>query len=286
MLTSIFPATQRAPVVDTAEKGRAVKIRAQPIRIPRHVERPIGIVFVKTLFYFLLRQGKHIRAAAGPARWDFRRAVHKGIRLKVVLQPVYLSVNHYHIPERNRKDFFFFFIRTILRLMFAARHTFPDIVLTHPLRLIPLKNIRQKSRSSCWLLYQPVLKQISFLWYIKSQRLAISLLFSIQCAYHSFAHRTFACFLSVIFPFYKHNAWVPTHRAIDIIGFAKAFLITISQCWFNKKTSHTLFYHSTCSISQRPSHRVCFFALSTHIVCFFAKQLSTGNQRLTLFTYE
>jgi hypothetical protein len=68
ILAGIFPATQRAPVVDTAEKGRAVKIRAKPILILCHVVRPIGIVLVKTSFYFLLCEGKHIRAAAGFAR--------------------------------------------------------------------------------------------------------------------------------------------------------------------------------------------------------------------------
>jgi len=67
MLAGIFPAPQRSPLVDTAEKGSAIKIGAQAVRILCYVVRPIGIIFVKTLFYFLLRQGKAIRAAASPA---------------------------------------------------------------------------------------------------------------------------------------------------------------------------------------------------------------------------
>jgi hypothetical protein len=68
MLAGIFPAAQGASVVDTAEKGVAVKIRAKPVRIPCHVARPVGIVSVKTFLYFFLRQGKHQGAATGPAR--------------------------------------------------------------------------------------------------------------------------------------------------------------------------------------------------------------------------
>jgi hypothetical protein len=64
----IFTAPQGAPIVDTAEKGCAVKIRAQPICILCHVVKLVGIVFVKTLINFLLRQGKDIRTATCPAR--------------------------------------------------------------------------------------------------------------------------------------------------------------------------------------------------------------------------
>jgi len=64
----IFPATPGADVVDTAEKGHTVKIRAEPIRIFCHVVRPGRIVFVKTFFHFFLRQCKLIRATVSPAQ--------------------------------------------------------------------------------------------------------------------------------------------------------------------------------------------------------------------------
>lgn len=138
MLTGIFSATQGAPFVDTAEKGGAVKIRTKPIRVSCHVERPVGIELVKAFPYFLLRQGKHQRAAIGPARGDFRHTIHKGFRLRVILQPVHLSVDHYHIPERDRKDFFFLFI-VIVRGMVAALHDFSALVPAHLLPPSPLK---------------------------------------------------------------------------------------------------------------------------------------------------